>query len=539
METPDRQPLVVTLHRLLRALGVPVTRGTIRQTLEAHPDFPSLLCLSDALHEWGVENLAVHLTPLHLEEVSFPFIACLEADAQHQYVVVESAGNGTVTYAHPLRGTVTEPVDAFARRWPGMALLAEANETSGELHYDARRREERRAALRPPVLAAAVLLAFGWALSQAGTWAPATLLLTHAAGLVLCLALWSEETNLGAFTALKKLCGLGKATSCRRVIGSPGGKLFGWLSMADIGVVYFAGSLAATATAEGPALAVLALLNLAALPYTFFSVYFQAAVVRTWCPLCLLTQGVLWIAFVVHLGGGHLSAGALSPAGAAGPLAAFAVAALAWLFLKPYLALPQRLRQLRGELGRFRRNEALFGFMLSDQPGVQTGRLAGELVLGDPGAPLTVTVVSNPFCAPCADTHAYLEKLLRLYADDVKVHLRFTGDSLHPGAEVNRVAQHLISLAGQPELPAALHDWYRHRDYPGLQVRYPANPAVDAAAIHQEHLHWCDWARVEYTPAVYVEGQLIPEAFQAQDLLVHLKHFISQYKSTLPLPASA
>lgn len=537
METSDRQPLVATLHRLLQALGVPVTRPTIRHTLEAHPDFPSLSCLSDALHEWGVENMAVRLTPLHLAEVSFPFLAGLEEDGQDAYVVMEGAGNGTVTYTHPRRGAVTEPVDDFVRRWQGVALLVEANETSGEIHYQARRGAERRAALRKAVLAAAVLLLFGLALAQAGTWAQAALLLCYATGLVLSLALWSEETNQGAFTGLQKLCGVGKTTNCRRVIDSPAGKLFGWLSMADIGLVYFAGSLVAIATAGGAALAILALLSLAALPYTGFSVYFQARVVRTWCPLCLLTQAVLWLAVAVHLAGGHLAAGPLTLAGAAAPGAAFAAAALAWLFLKPYLGLPPQLRQLRGELGHFKRNESVFGLLLSQRPGVQTGRLAGELVLGDPAAPLTVTVVSNPFCAPCADTHQHLEKLLRLYDGDVKVYLRFTGDSQHPGAEVNRVARHLISLGGQPELAAALHDWYRHRDYERLKARYPANGAVDAAALHREHLHWCDWVQVAYTPALFVEGQLLPEAFQAPDLLVHLGHLVAQYKSTSSLPA--
>jgi len=537
METTDRQPLVATLYRLLQALGVPVTRRTIRHTLEVHPDFPSLSCLSDALHEWGVENMAVRLTPLHLVEVSFPFIAHLEGDGQGQYVVVEGAGADSVTYTHPGRGTVTESIAVFTQRWGGVALLAEANETSGELHYAARRREERWTAWRKPAVAAGLALFFALALGQAATWAQAALLLAQAAGLALCVALWSEETGQGAFAALKKLCALGKKTNCHQVIGSPAGKLFGWISMVDIGLVYFAGTLAATAVGGAPGLAALAFLSVAALPYTFFSVYVQAVVVRTWCTLCLLTQAVLWLTFAAHLGGGHLSAEALSWAGAAGPAAALAAAALAWVAVKPYLVMPGRLRQLKGELERFKRNEALFDFLLAGRPRIDTGRLTGEIVLGEPEAPLTVTVVSNPFCAPCAEAHQHLEKLLRLYAGDVKVVVRFTGDRQLAGAEVNRVARHLISLAGQPELPRALHDWYHHRDYEGLKVRYPANADADAAAIHREHLRWCDQASVEYTPAVYVEGQLMPEAFNTQDLLVHFKSLVSRYQSASSLPA--
>jgi hypothetical protein len=72
--------------------------------------------------------------------------------------------------------------------------------------------------------------------------------------------------------------------------------------MADLGVLYFAGTLLVlVSSAFSPDfyyhVLYLGVLNLFTLPYTLFSVAYQAFRVRKGCALCLIVQAVFWLEF--------------------------------------------------------------------------------------------------------------------------------------------------------------------------------------------------------------------------------------------------
>lgn len=50
------EPNVKATIAFLRLLKVKVNKATINETLQSHPDWPGLLCISDALHKWSIPN---------------------------------------------------------------------------------------------------------------------------------------------------------------------------------------------------------------------------------------------------------------------------------------------------------------------------------------------------------------------------------------------------------------------------------------------------------------------------------------------------
>src|SRR5690606_15787424 len=76
--------------------------------------------------------------------------------------------------------------------------------------------------------------------------------------------------------------------------------LWGWISWADAGLIYFASSLLILITSllSEPALGLLSWLSLFTLPYCIFSIYYQGVKLKKWCPLCLGTVAVLLISFI-------------------------------------------------------------------------------------------------------------------------------------------------------------------------------------------------------------------------------------------------
>lgn len=100
----------------------------------------------------------------------------------------------------------------------------------------------------------------------------------------------------------KRFCPRNPIFDCKRVIDSPAGMVFGLVHTADLGVLYFAGTLLVLLiSAFSPGFYYLALylglLNLLTLPYTIFSVAYQVFRMKRGCALCLIVQAVFWLEF--------------------------------------------------------------------------------------------------------------------------------------------------------------------------------------------------------------------------------------------------
>ena len=66
---------VKAVIRFLEILKIKVNRDSVNQTLQSHPDWPSLLCISDSLKSWQIQNEAFKIETLELERLEVPFIA--------------------------------------------------------------------------------------------------------------------------------------------------------------------------------------------------------------------------------------------------------------------------------------------------------------------------------------------------------------------------------------------------------------------------------------------------------------------------------
>lgn len=100
----------------------------------------------------------------------------------------------------------------------------------------------------------------------------------------------------------KRFCPRNPIFDCKRVIDSPAGTVLGLVHTADLGVLYFAGTLLVLLiSAFSPGFyyqaLYLGLLNLLTLPYTIFSVAYQVFKVGKGCALCLVVQAVFWLEF--------------------------------------------------------------------------------------------------------------------------------------------------------------------------------------------------------------------------------------------------
>jgi uncharacterized membrane protein len=535
--TPDpaTDNAAATLHGLLRSLRVRVTGQTIYETLLSHPDYPSMLALSDALTEWRVDNTALQLnTAEQLRELPMPFVAHLSAQGG-RYVLVTALKGDRITYTDTGRGPKTELLADFEKQWSGVVLLAEADEQAGEPDYVTKRTHELLQQARGPVVLMGVGLLLALALLGAATYLTLTdyaWLLTKATGLFVSVLLVSKVMG-NSNTLADQLCRITSQTDCNSILNAPAAKLWGWLSWADVGLLYFAGGLLTALTAGYvPALRpVLALLALLALPYVVFSLYYQGLVMRQWCTLCLLVQAVL-------LAEGILAAINYTELPAAWqPYAIVAglmlLPALIWMVLKPLLSSHREGQQHYERLAKLRRDPNLFRALVRQQPPMPPVTAAMRPVwLGNPDAAHTITMVTNPYCGPCARKHRELDELLH-QTDDVNIQVVFTCDGT--AGRMTQVALHLMALPQNGPAQTALADWYSREtpNYDSWAATHPITGNVsDAEQVAYANQQWSIQANIEGTPTLFIDGQPVPQQYSLPDALRMIRYVANTQPQT-------
>ncbi|MCP4148393.1 MAG: vitamin K epoxide reductase family protein [bacterium] len=186
------------------------------------------------------------------------------------------------------------------------------------------------------VLLAAAITAEGYSVTVT------LLVLLKTSGLFFCILLirGSLEEEY-----LERICAGSTKEGCRKVLKSPGARLLGKIPMADLGGFYFAGGVLSLVISlgahTGALLRVLAWINLLALPYTFFSIYYQARVIKHWCRFCIRVQLLFWIEFLILRR--YLFTGETITPGFTGDFSGFLLAvvwgfglpALIWLAFRP------------------------------------------------------------------------------------------------------------------------------------------------------------------------------------------------------------
>lgn len=136
------------------------------------------------------------------------------------------------------------------------------------------------------------------------------------------------------------ICPKWEKINCQAVMESPASKLFGLIPMADIGGVYFSGGIILICfSLVNPnffnQVYMLGVLNLLTLPYTIFSILYQALAVKFYCFLCLIVQLIFWLEFsqfysFVFAGFPRFTLTDFLPL-----IWAFGLPLLAWLFFRP------------------------------------------------------------------------------------------------------------------------------------------------------------------------------------------------------------
>lgn len=512
---------------LLKALGVKFNYNSLKETLEGHPDYPSILAVSDTLTEWGIANQTYQIEKedFNNDNLLFPFIATTNTNGS-SFVLVNKIENGLVYTDRDHNDFDPPTIDGFLHCWKGIVLHGTVDEKSGQPDYDQKRFSQLlKDAMAPTAVLVLFFIIFSALTSQRDAFGTTSALISTAvliflklAGLTVSILLLMQSLN-GNNPFIRNLCSLGGKNGCNAILKSDAAKVTSWLSWSEVGFFYFAGSFLALLFIPS-SLILLAWFNLLALPYTIYSIGYQYKH-KNWCVLCCAVQAILVLeamTFFWHLGTYNLS---LTTYNILLTASLFLLPILAWAFLKPFFIAALQLKPAKKQLNKFKYNTELFTKALTSQAKYAMGEDLKPIVIGNEHARNVITMVSNPFCGPCAQAHQTLEAWLK-YREDLQLNIIITA-AANDETERKEMALHINALnAGnnKEKLADALHEWFglKEKDHSKWMANYPTPINGEENELLKKQRQWCDLAEITLTPTIFLNGYKLPEPYNWQDL---------------------
>jgi uncharacterized membrane protein/thiol-disulfide isomerase/thioredoxin len=517
---------LMVCRRLLESLRVPFTQKFLKEKILTHPQYPSLLAITDTLEEYGLDLAAVKLGADRLDDFPLPGIVQVNlAGGSHFNTVTAVSEDRVSLFDEKGEKKVLSRLD-FLKIWTGVSLLAEVGKDFPEPEIRQKNRDWQIFKGILLVFAVASLLRLGLSLVAGWNYWPdqsdsvifLLYFLVKLTGLVVAGALLWYQNDRGNPT-LQKFCSGGKRADCNEVLDSRAFQLLeGRINPSLIAFAYFLAGIG-TLVDLPSSITWLAGLSLATLPVVGYSFYYQARVIKKWCKFCLLIQGVLVLEVLTVLGG-TFGSSRLELQSIVFFMLLFTGVIIGGALIKPLLGQEDKIYQTKRDLAKLKSNKELFEAALFRSRRIVNKTEGLGILLKGKISKYQVIKVCNPYCGPCARVHPVLENLFDRGNIDLQILFTpGTGDDVK-----NKAIRHLIAIDGKGDheyTRIALDDWYNDgkKNYKAFASRYPMNGELSQQERKLEAMRgWCEKEKITHTPTLFVNGYELPSEYGVEDL---------------------
>jgi len=505
------------LFQYLKKEGIPIDKDEFEFQVQSHPDYPSLLSISDTLSFFNINNGAMRLASSEIELLPERFIAVLrEENNKLQLCFIEKKGNEYV-YIKDKKSLIISKQD-LETKWENIVLLAEKSEieltnSSNKLSWII------------PIWFLAIFILILY--QSADNLQTKLFFLFPILGMLFSVAalkdLFGTKSEL-----LNSFCNMTASTSCTSIVSSTKWKIFKFVNFSDLSIILFSsqfiGLLLFLFTGNTVVFfSIQKVLIFTAAPVLFLSLYYQKFVEKKWCPICLAIITVIFLEFCYVHFFQNLSFGiSLHYIFMMGFV--IASAALVWLILKKLLIQQKELKEFQLKGSRFMRNYEIFKNTLLASNQVENDLLnVGTIVLGNTEAPLRIIVVTSPFCGYCKDAHFIIEEILQKYHDTVCVDIRFNFNIEYDGEKSKEIHQKLVAIyydQGQAAFSKALHSWFENKDEKKLDsLVINEDNILKINMILEKQFNWNKNNNINYTPAIIINQFVFPKQYERNELI--------------------
>lgn len=503
---------------LLDLFKVKHTKQFSSKLYEEHAHKDNLFGLSTMLFDYGIISEGLKIEDKDdVTALETPFVAQLNG----VLVIILKITEIEVVYYYN-NNEVTIPLSTFKEKWSGVVLVIYPEETAREPEYKENRKKENYSSALGSILAVAVLAVLVLLYLNDGLY--------NNAGITVALGVNLIGVYIGYLLILKqvkrhsasadKICSIFKQGDCNNVLDSKAAKLWGIIGWSEAGFGYFTSNVLALLLFPG-LIAYVALINICALPYSVWSIWYQKVKAKQWCVLCIIVQVLFYLFFIVNLifGNIHIPSFGLVDIITIGAIyiIPFCVVSL----LVPVLANSLRTRNITQKLNSLKMDDIVFEGLLTNSKHYEVDDTVSQIVFGNPDAELQVTVISNPHCEPCGKAHEKLDKLMDAMGD--RMCMRFIFINFNSEIFKNSGRFLIAAYLNNDEQTAKeiFLKWFTGEKYKvgATYEQYGFNMEVaEVVAEQQRHENWSTENKIAFTPTILINGYQMPDVYDINDL---------------------
>jgi len=530
-------------YKFLRVSGYQVSKSYLKEWMQAHPHYPALISFTDLLDEFQISHKVIRIEKDSPQEL-FP----------NRLFIHFAFDSGEAGFRIVHRNSKGEFDTKDLAGWTGITLLLDESSKLEHPEHLKVYSGERVEKMMVVSLVSVLILLFSVNLIYSALWIMPISFMLFAMGFFFSILIVSKE--IGLKSNVSEFFCKTDDTGCSTVLHSKYGKLGRYLSLGDLALIYFGGSLLYVAMfTETPPLEKVTFLSILQIPgllFTPFSIYYQTKL-KSFCPLCSALLFVLWLQAITLFG--YVLDQYPSQIGSLFTLKAITnflipyALAVSWIILKPKLIQNLSIPHQNTMLRKWRQNPIWFDALLPLHKKVDTSPWGMEIAYGNPEGVLQFLIVSNPFCDHCAIAHKNLEKILDRHPTDIGVRIRFylkTSDVETKSEKFLAVCQMLhIYIERIWSIDQSLDkrkmmsrkiigDWYEmgknrwENEYGPVASFDKLNEST--MKIIQNSVQWCNEVGIDQTPSFFVNGHEMPNPHTFKDVFLFATDYIDILK---------
>jgi uncharacterized membrane protein len=499
---------------LLKKNAIVIDKEEFVFQIQSHPSYPSMHAITGVYTHFNIENVAatVPVEQEVLSQLPNAYVAQINDDKGLELVLVEKE-KGKIRI-HDSEGDRIIEEEKFLKIFTGIILAVEKDENS---------EVENKKTSNIFIYTILSALFIGLIVTLNFEIFSFAYLLLSFVGVVISLSILNQEVGINNSINNLFCTSKNEKKDCDAVLTSNGAKIFKNHKLSDLSFIYFLGLFLAqfVILLQSNPSSLLYGISVLALPITLYSIYYQYAVVKKWCFLCLSIVALLWIQGSVFFIQSPEIVFSLEPILVI--LFGFVLGYSIWSFTKPKFTQLFDLKKVKIDHFKFKRNFNLFNTLLSSSETINANlKDTSEIVFGNKNSALEIVVITNPFCGHCKPVHKLIESVLKAYPEEVGVTVRFNINVADETSDGTLMTQKLIELyheKGEEICLEAMHDAYGVLSPDKWFDKWGKTSKPEYLEVLKNEKEWCTDHKINFTPEILINGNSFPKEYDRQDLL--------------------
>lgn len=507
--------MTTLLTRILSELKIPYTKNFSEDLYKENPYCYTLYGLQQMLSRYNVKTTAVKLpNKSEMANLDTPFLA----EAYNDIVIVKRiAKDGRIIYDWYGQEMSSDAKD-FEKESTGVIMQIFPDESSIEPDYKIHKQTENIGKEEYVCMGLLLLLLLAvLGRNNSGNAISIAFVLTNMIGATISYLIIRKTLNYDSALA-DKICQMSKTATCNDVLQSKAAKLFNRYGWGEIGLGYFA--ISAVSAFVMPNLThVLSIYSIIGILFPFWSLWYQKFKAKLWCPLCLCTLVVLVIQGFIgcySLSNRSIHINTETIQGLIMVGVAYALSIMAICKFVELLRSRNEAMQMKYKLAQIKYKPTIIGALLSKEKSFDCSENTSHIVFGNKDANYKLTIMSNPYCQPCAEMHKYLQRLLDAGCQ-IQYVFNYFSEEL---SDVNKLLIAAYFKYGVQKAWKVFSDWYaggKIKQAKFFSKEIDANNTVVAEEF-ERHEKWIETTGFSATPTLLLNGKTLPSIYNVEDI---------------------